>query len=261
MGYTKTGTPPRSRRCQDRIEQFLGRDPLLNFHIASTYRHEPSRIIGMAESGEALVGVAIARAGTAKDAPLVRLDAIGPVALRRLVATLRPKLTRLLLHRPWLAEALERDLGPLRVRFSTEIYNTDDDFRVTVPDPRIRELRQVDLAPLLARSHDWMLDVLANHLARGWQAFGILDDGALIAQACCSYPTGDLEEISHVYSAPEYRGQGLASASVRAAIAAVGARGHHALYFCRTANLASRRVAERCGLRHLSTMHEVAVTG
>jgi GNAT superfamily N-acetyltransferase len=250
----------RSIQNDHRIAQFLGRDPLLNFHILSAYRHDRASVIGLAESGEAVLGVAVASRESAREAPLMRLDAIGPVALRRLLATLRPMPTRLMLHRHWFAETVERAVGPLRVRSSIEVYAVDADYPAARPDPRVAEIRRADLALLMTQPHGWMLDVLHHHLSLGYQAFGLVQDGELIAQACCGYPAAQVEEISHVFTDPARRGRGLAQAAVGAAVAAVQGRGHRAVYYSRSTNMASRRVAEHCGLRHIGSMHEVALS-
>src|SRR5579859_269399 len=81
----------------ERIDEFLARDPLRNFHLTSTWRHERAAVVGLAENGAALVGVAVAGKGDARQPPLVRLEAIGPIALRRLLATMRTPPQRLML--------------------------------------------------------------------------------------------------------------------------------------------------------------------
>lgn len=250
----------RSIQNDRRIAQFLERDPLLNFHILSAYRYDRTGVLGLAESGEAVLGVALGSWQSAKEPPLARFDAIGPVALRRLLAALRSAPGRMVLHRPWFAEIVEREIGPLRLRAGIEVYATAAESPAAQPDPMVAEIRPADLAPLMAQPHGWMLDVLHHHLSLGYQAFGIIEDGALIAQACCGYPVAQVEEISHLYTDPARRGRGIAQAVVAATVAAVRGRGHRAVYYSRSANTASQRVAERCGLAHIGSMHEVALT-
>jgi predicted GNAT family acetyltransferase len=103
------------------------------------------------------------------------------------------------------------------------------------------------------------LSVLAEHLRRGGAVLGIVQEGVLIAHAACGLPVGALEEISHVYTAPLRRGQGLAQAVTLTAKKEIEARGRRPVYRSRTGNMASRRVAEHCGLIHITTIRELAV--
>jgi GNAT superfamily N-acetyltransferase len=242
-----------------RIEQFLERDSLLNFHITSTLLHERAEVLGLAESGEALVGVAIAATSPSGKASLLRFDAIGPVALRRLLAGLRERPARLMLHRPWQGAVIERELGPLEVRSGVEMFSAGPGAFTAAADPRVRELTAADVDRAREQAPSWILDLLRDHLARGWQAFGVYVDGSLAAHVCCGYRTGTAEEICHLFTTPEQRGRGLATAVVGVAARAIVARGHQPIYFSRSVNKASQRVALCSGFHRVGTLQEVAV--
>ncbi|HXT36379.1 MAG TPA: GNAT family N-acetyltransferase, partial [Chloroflexota bacterium] len=251
--------------ARQRARLFLERDPLLNYSAARALLYEDAVVAGMAESGEAIVGVAIAGRSKGGEPPLIWLDAIGPVALRRLLATLRRPPRRFLVQRPWMGAVLSSGLGPSRVRHEIELFAG-----VSVPDARDeveRESRE-PIAPaipltmealeaLRAGSSAWNLAALAEQVARGGEAYGVILDGALVAHAACGFPAGSVEEITHVFTAPGWRRKGLAQAVTLAAARAIHRRGHRPLYRSRTGNTASRRVAERCGLIHFVSVREL----
>jgi predicted GNAT family acetyltransferase len=250
---------PRHEDNTARALRFLERDAAANFHIASTLLHEPSRIVGLAESGEALIGVAIAGKSPAGRPGLLRLDAIGPVALRRLLATLHDRPTRVMLHRPWQDEVVAREIGPVRSQTEIIMYGATADDITGPGDPGVRVLTAGDVVAAQARSRSWVLDLLAEHLARGWQAFGAYAGEELAAHVCCGYQTGAGEEICHLFTTPEHRGRGLATAVVGGAARAILARGRQPFYFSRSANTASRRVAVRAGFHAMLSLREVAI--
>ena len=250
---------PAHDKSFERAMHFLERAPTVNFHIASTLLHEPSRIVGLAECGEMLVGVAVAGRSASGKPGLLRLDAIGPIALRRLLATLRERPQRMMLHRPWQEAVVAREFGAVRVRMEITMYGAAPGDITSPPDPPVRVLTTDDVAAARVRSHSWVLDLLAEHLARGWQAFGIYAGDQLAAHVCCGYQTGAVEEICHLFTAPGHRGRGLATAVVGGAARAILARGHQPVYFSRNANTASQRVALRAGFRAAVSLREVAV--
>ncbi|MDB5074165.1 MAG: family N-acetyltransferase [Chloroflexi bacterium] len=243
----------------DRVERFLERDSLLNFHITSTLLHERAEVVGLAESGEAVVGAAIATPSASGKPSLLRFDAIGPVALQRLLASLRERPARLMLHRPWQGAVIEREIGPLEVRSVVEMFSAGPHAFTALADPRVRELTPADVARALEQAPSWILELLRDHLARGWHAFGAYVDGSLAAHVCCGYRTETSEEICHLYTTPEQRGRGLATAVVGVAARAIVARGHQPVYFSRSVNKASQRVALCSGFHRVSSLQEVAV--
>jgi predicted GNAT family acetyltransferase len=133
---------------------------------------------------------------------------------------------------------------------------------VTVPpDKRVRELSVGDVASAQARTSSWIFELLHGRLTRGWQAFGIFSDEALVAHVCCGFPTDRAEEIFDLFTSPSYRGRGFAAAVVSAAARAVLARGRQPIYCSRSANEASQRVALRCGFTRVASFQEVTVGG
>jgi GNAT superfamily N-acetyltransferase len=244
----------------DRALRFLERDPLLNYSAAQALLYGGASVAGMAESGEALVGVAVAGRALSGEPPPVYLDAIGPIAFRRLLATLRRPPRRIVVGpRIWLESALKTAFGSVRLRHGVELFAGDSSLPDRDLDLPVQSLTWEMIEVLRLQSAGWNLSVLAEHLGRGGEVWGIVRDGALIAHAACGLPVGALEEISHVYTAPLHRGQGLAQAVTLTAMRAIMARGRRPVYRSRTGNMASRRVAERCGLIHSMTIRELAV--
>jgi GNAT superfamily N-acetyltransferase len=253
---TMVSSLPSSPRRIDRALRFLERDPVLNYTAAHALLHGGASVVGMAESGEALVGVAVQGPAMGGEPAPVHLEAIGPVALRRLLATLRRPLRRVAVHRAWLEAALARETGPWRPRHGVEVFAGEAGLPVRDLEGQVRFLTLETIEALRAQSASWNLVVLAEHLKRGGQVVGVVKDEVLVAHAAFGLPIGSVEEISHVYTAPAWRGQGLAQAMTLTAMRAISARGRRALYRSRTGNMASCRVAERCGLVHVVGIRE-----
>ncbi|MGH2409690.1 MAG: GNAT family N-acetyltransferase [Chloroflexota bacterium] len=250
-------TSSSSAVARERAPRFLERDPLLNYAAARALLYEDATVAGMAESGEAVVGVAIAARPTGGEPPLIWLDAIGPVALRRLLVTLRRPSRRFLLQRPWMDAVVADDLGPARIRHGIELFTGDAGGEPRGESAPVVPLTLEILERLRAGSSAWNLAALAEQVTRGGEAYGVLLGGALVAHAARGFPAGTVEEITHVYTAPGWRGKGLAQAVTLTAARAIIGRGHRPLYRSRAGNAASRRVAERCGLTHFASAREV----
>jgi len=92
---------------------------------------------------------------------------------------------------------------------------------------------------------------MRNWLRRGWHIFGAVERGQLLSHALAAYPIGDTEEVAAVYTAPQARGRGLASAVVAATAADIVSRGLRAVYATTRANVASQQVATSVGLKPL----------
>src|SRR5205085_10542013 len=93
------------------------------------------------------------------------------------------------------------------------------------PHPLVRQLTMADADALDLAPCSLSPTALRNWLRRGWRAFGAVRRGALLCHALAAYPIGDTEEVAAVYTAPQARRQGLASAVAAAAIADIAARG------------------------------------
>jgi len=252
-------SPNRPHASSQRAPRFLDRDPLLNYSAARALLYESASVAGMAESGEAVVGVAIAGKPLAGEPPIVWLDAIGPIALRRLLATLRHAPRRFLVHRSWMDAVVSRESGPVRIRHGIELFSGDVIQAAGAAVAPVLPLSSAIIDAVRGGSPAWNLTALAEQAARGGEAYGVVLEGVLVAHAACGFPAGLVEEITHVYTAPTWRGKGLAQAVTLAAARAIIARGHRPLYRSRTGNAASRRVAERCGLTHFASARELLV--
>jgi RimJ/RimL family protein N-acetyltransferase len=87
-------------------------------------------------------------------------------------------------------------------------------------------------------------------LAGGGHAWGAFEGGRLVSVACSFFVGVRYEEIG-VVTLPAYRGRGLSTSCVRALCADITARGRIPSWTTSTDNLASRRVAEKVGLRYV----------
>jgi RimJ/RimL family protein N-acetyltransferase len=238
---------------------FLTREPLLNFHIISSLLHEQAEVTCLVASGQAVTGVAVAKRDRAGKQTLLRLDAAGPAALRRLLTTLPERPERLILHRPWHHAEVARHYGTVRRRSSVQMFAASQSDLAGWPDARVRALSLAEVGVARQGRRSWILDQLYDRLASGCHAFGIYSGGQLVSHACCAFSTGTNEEICDLFTAPAHRGRGLAPAVVDAAARAILAQGRQPVYFSRGVNEASQRVALRCGFKPIVSLQEFVV--
>jgi predicted GNAT family acetyltransferase len=86
-------------------------------------------------------------------------------------------------------------------------------------------------------------------LAQGFRPFGIVTENRVVAHAFAANETDWTEEVMSVWTAPRWRGRGLASAVVATAAADILNRGKTAIYVAAMTNLASQRVATKVGFQ------------
>lgn len=245
----------------NRACRFLERDLPANVEALCTLLYAGGQVLGVADSGEGMVGVAVAEPQANGRPAFLRVDAIGPIALRRLLATIEPRPERFLLQHDWLLPALQTLVGPLRTRFQVVVYSALDPRAVRAQNMEVRELSDADQVSLLALDGEWTPEILARYLGRGWHIYGVFAGDLLVAQACCGYPTIHTEEVGQVFTRPEWRGRGLATAVVSMAARSVVTRGRQPVYLARAEHAASRHVAERCGLQCSHILREVETSG
>lgn len=125
------------------------------------------------------------------------------------------------------------------------------------PGDLVRRIRSEDADTLDLSPCGLSPTALSNWLRRDWRMFGVVADGALLCHALAAYPLGDTEEISAVFTAPNARRRGLASAVVAATAADILRRGCRPIYVTARTNRASRRVAENLGFRPLGESWEI----
>ena len=106
-------------------------------------------------------------------------------------------------------------------------------------------------------------------LPRGWctfgegTVFGVVEEGRLLATACTmpiEHMASEVGDVGAVYTVPEHRRQGLASACVSAVARAVLDSGRLPVYRVAQSNVASQCTARRAGFRHHADQFVLAVS-
>jgi len=106
-------------------------------------------------------------------------------------------------------------------------------------------------------------------LPHGWctfqegTAFGVIEGGRLLATACTmpiEYLTDQVGDVGAVFTVPDRRREGLASACVSAVARAVLDSGRLPTYRVAQSNVASQRTAGRAGFRHHADQLVLAVS-
>jgi L-amino acid N-acyltransferase YncA len=101
--------------------------------------------------------------------------------------------------------------------------------------------------------------VLAKLATRSRLLYAVVQDGTLVhdgwlsVSRCSAYPVADGDVVvGPMSTTPQMRGRGLASYGIQEAMNAMLRRGHRVFYINTSpANLASRRVIEKCGFSPL----------
>ena len=246
---------------RDEVIAFLERD--IDHYLAhlGAVLFEPIEAIHGLRHGDALaaLGLIVVPEVNIPDAlPTVLLAASDEDALTALLRSVDwPQQATWVAHTALLRGLLEQRLAMPRTSGNGLVYFG----RTTpVPLPKLpaRELgtddMELDLSPCnlgtIALSF-WML--------RGWRVFGLVEGQRLLGHAVAAYPIADTEEVSAVFTAPEARQRGVASACCAVAIADICARGKRAVYVSRKRNRASIRVAEGLGMQRLFETWEFEV--
>jgi predicted GNAT family acetyltransferase len=139
-----------------------------------------------------------------------------------------------------------------RIREAARSYAKADAADALVRQLTIADADLLDLTPCSLSAV-----ALRNWIKRGWRVFGAVESDALLGHALAAYPIADTEEVAAVFTAPDARRRGIASALAAAAIADITARGLRAIYVTKKHNIASRRVATRLGLTQLFETWEI----
>ncbi len=143
----------------------------------------------------------------------------------------------------WLRQNLARAEARLLTVEQYAILSCDLPARL---DPRVRRLAADD-APALVSELGWSPAQAAEWLPRGVYAAFV---GDRLACRVCTYHLGERVAELGVRTLPEFRRQGLATAAVQVAAAALLEQHDAVLYTCATDNEASLAVARRLGARH-----------
>ena len=246
---------PGRNEAQAFLEQHLDR----NLSMLGSLIFEPLEQLRGVRQGDTLVALAVVVPGEANvpgALPSVLTDALDDVALHALVnAGGYPQHAVWNVQQPNYRMLLEHMFGQQHDESRGVVYFIAD---TAMPEQRVRARQllagdtTVDLAPCnlgaMALSY-WIL--------RGWHVFGVVEDGRLLGHAVASYPIADTEEVAAVFTAPEARRRGVASACAAAAITNIRERGKRAVYVSRKNNAASIAVAEGLGMRRLCETWEI----
>lgn len=238
---------------------FLERDPFGNAALIAHLLHTRPLDLEIARGPDgAVTGVLVIEPllDTAGSSHLVRLDTVDASVLPALLARLDPAdHLRLEAHRPWVREYLFRtpDWHPTDVTFYT--FGLPAAVRLPPLDPGLVPLTNQHVAALTTHPLGWAPSTLRSYLREGRRAFAIERDGQLVARAVTGLPTAKTEEITSVYTAPAFRGQGLGKAITAALAADIRTWGRVPLYVTAADNRPSQCVARSLGFRLLTTVH------
>ncbi len=238
-----------SPRFED-AQSFLERAPDANLPLLAALEYDPVEMIWGMARGDVLVSLALV---FEPDGPFTRqrstvlLDALDGRELAELLARGQwPEQPRWTVHRAELLPAVRAFCGARPAR-SEGVRHYVADAVPARPHPLVRRIALEDADALDLTPCRLSPVALRNWIKRGWRVFGAVDGGALVGHALAAYPVGYFEEVAAVFTAPQRRRQGIASAVVAAAAADILARGQRATYVCRKTNTASRHVAESLG--------------
>lgn len=220
---------------------------------------EPVEAIHAFRRGRQIVALSVVVAGEANipnSLPTITMIGHDDDALAALVSVANyPQYATWVACTPAAHKALEVQLGRAAVHNQGMVY-----FGATGPlnnaHGMARELTGADTALDLSPC-SLSAVALGYWLLRGWHVFGFVEDGRLLGHAVAAYPIANTEEVSAVFTAPEARRRGIASACTAAAIANIQARGKQAIYVSRKDNLASINVAEGLGMERLFETWEI----
>ena len=127
-----------------------------------------------------------------------------------------------------------------------------------LPHPLVRPLALADVQQVQLDPCGLSPTALRHWIWRGWRFFGAVESGRLLCHALAAYPLAQSDEIAAVFTAPEARGRGLATAVVAAIRADIHGRGRFARYLVRRNNHASVRIANRLGMQLVATISEIS---
>lgn len=245
---------------RDEAQAWLERDLSANLAMLGSLLYEPvEQFWGLRRAGKlyALGMVVAAEANIPESLPNVMLHAPDSDDMLQLLQADWPSEAVWTVHRAELLAPLEQQLGeqhdPERgVRYF--IANDTHKPANNVARPLGSDDVKLDLSPCSLGSI-----ALSYWLMRGWRVYGVAEDGRLLGHALAAYPIGDTEEVAAVFTAPEARRRGIASACAAAVIADIQARGKRAVYVSRKNNHASIAVAQGLGMLPLLETWEIVV--
>lgn len=225
---------------------FLAHDPIGTIELLCAIRYDREiRCVGTLRDG-VLAGVLVATRED-DDTRAARFEAADEETLLPLIAACPPGVRRIAVHRAWMLPALQAAFRLIPQQRETVFSAT-----AVIPPPGSPAARLLTMAdaPLMDRGATIGGGApFRDALARGFRPFGVVIGDRVVAHAFAANVTDWTEEVMSVWTAPRWRGQGLATAVVAATAADIIARDKVAIYVAAVANHASRRVAEKARFR------------
>ncbi len=222
--------------------RWLARDPWPNQELLLVLLHELIIKLVVIRDGAAVTGVLVLSPHPESTRLCYRLDA-HDAALPALLAAATDDLPWLI-QRPALAAALTARTTLAPTGYVLHGYRC-----AAVAAGRMlgRPLHAPDVDLVLRSDCGWDAREFRAMLAVERTPWAIIADGRIVCRASCGYGTAWSEEVLGVWTAPAYRGAGLAQSLVRAISADVLRRRPWATYTTTAENLASQRVAAAAG--------------
>lgn len=235
-----------------KAQAFLERETMAHLVALGALLFEPVDVVyGVQHEGQ-LVAISVVVAGEANlpdSIPTITVSGRDAKGLAALVggANYPPRATWVACT-PMARGVLEQQLGRMPEPEQGMVY-----FLATKAPEQHRAARELTSADTALDLSPCSLSAMAlgYWLLRGWRVFGLVENGRLLGHAVAAYPIANTEEVSAVFTAPEARRRGVASACAAATVANIQARGKQAVYVSRKANRASIRVAEGLGMQRL----------
>lgn len=228
--------------------KFLGHDPVGNVELLGAIRYDREvRCIGAMRDG-ALAGVLVFAQEEDDDALAARFEAVDSEALLPLIAACPPGVQRIAVHRPWMVRAFASAFRLIPEQRSETVFCAHSVI-APPPSPAVRVLTVADASIMEASAAMGGGRGFLVALAQGFRPFGIIIENRVVAHAFAANVTDWTEEVMSVWTAPRWRGQGLATTVVATAAADILSRGKTAIYVAAVTNLASQRVAIKTGFQ------------
>jgi len=238
---------------------YLARDPGANVELLVSLRHDVDVSCSGVWVGDEVVGVMVTGRAWAEGPLTAMIEAEEREAVSALAGALPPGTLRFAVHRPRLLPLLDAVFHLTPIAYGGLLVLTAQTLAMS-PVSDVRLLTAADTAVVAVSVTPWGHEGFADALKRGYRPFGIVREGRVVARAMAAYATGYTEEVSAVWTAPAWRGKGLATAVAATVAADIRTRVPLAVYTVRPDNLASRRIAEKVGfaLDHQTNTYRVS---
>jgi len=235
--------------ASDVAAAYLARDVGGNVEPLVSLRHDEDVLCRGVITDDRVIGVLVAGRQW-PGGPLTAMIETGErEVLVALAGALPTGVTQLALHRPWMLPVLETCLRITPVPRDELLVLTASALALPAlpAAPEVRLLTEADTAVVVASSTPWGLEGFTDALRHGYRPFGVVRGERVLARAMAAYTTGYTEEVSAVWTAPAWRGKGLATIVAATVAADILSRVPLATYTVRPFNLASQRVAAKTG--------------